>query len=119
MRRVHQCAHRTCVGCPLGFLGGDLGSFTGDAGNDRDLVTDSLDQGLNERGLFVGRQERAFAGVAQTDQAFDSFNGDQPLGQLRVRFMVDASVFGENGDGCGVESSKIHDVHRYLSYVKV
>ena len=62
-------------------------------------------------GLLVGGQERAFAGMAEHDQALDAVEAAEPGAQALDGGVVDGAVAGERGDGGGNETSEIEGFH--------
>ena len=115
--RIDQGARRAGGLRGLGLLGGDAGALTRDAGDDRHGAIDRLSIGLDQLQALFDRQEGAFPGMAQDDQALHALDRHQPFGQLRIGGIIDLAIASEDCDGGGAEASQVHDAHDFLSGV--
>ena len=66
-----------------------------------------LDEAFDDRGLLVRREESPFSGMTENDQAFDAFEAAEPGAESLDRRVVDLTVAGKRGHGCGNETSEI------------
>ena len=111
MRRIDE----PCLGAgfhgALRFERGNFSAFERDTGDDGDLAVNRLHEALDHLRLLVRREERAFACMAEYDQAFDTVEAAEPGAQALDRRVVDVAVAGEGSDGCGYETSEIKGFH--------
>jgi hypothetical protein len=105
VRRVGQGGLGAGGDGPLGLLDGDLRPLTGDARDDRDLVTDLVHQGLDDLHLLVLGEEGALTGVPEHDQRLHPVDRGQELTEVGERGVVHVSVDGERGDRGGVQAT--------------
>ena len=100
----------------LGLERGGLVALLGDAGDDRHAAVGGGDERADDVELLLLGEERAFAGVAEHDEALHAVDRAEPGAESLDRVVVDVAVFGEGGHRCGVQAAKVesHLVSFYL-----
>ncbi|MCY1522785.1 hypothetical protein D9M68_576540 [compost metagenome] len=111
VRGVEQAGGRARLDRALGFLGGHLGAFQRDAGDDGNGAIDCLDEGFDDLHLLRLRQKGAFASVAEHGQALHAIDAAEPGAQLLAGGVVHRAVAGEGRNRGRIEAAEVDIFH--------
>lgn len=107
VRRVEQTRSGTSLPCALRLETSNVVTFSGDTGNDGDLVVDRLDKSLDDLCLLLRGEEGTLTGVAENDQTLDTVDGRKPRSDTLDSLVVDRAVLVERSDGSGSDTTHV------------
>lgn len=102
VRRIEQTSSGTGLLCALRLKASNVVAFSGDTGNDWDLVVDRLDEGFDDLDLLLRGEEGTLTGVAENDKTLHALNGHKPRSDTLDSLVVYRTVFVERSDLGGV-----------------
>lgn len=107
VRRIEETSLSSGLLGPLSLEGGNFSALTSDTSNDRNLVVNRLDKGLDHINLLLGCEESTLTSVAENDKALDAPLLAEPRTETLDSLVVNGAILCERSDRCGDETLEI------------